>query len=194
MFLSNSNQGHFRSVATLLISATIIVIGMVCHQALATFSPTASLPNLPHVDSDIVIASITPAPSANLNSTDSATPTPPASITPSTNSLSQLTESLTTSLTAVRQFLGLTVKTPPATSIFPTASIDTDTTSAAPAPSESTTKPTTPSKGLLTTIKNITGYSKWEQFKTNFREAQQKYAGTGKCMIDIPSFGCLVQW
>lgn len=60
---------------------------------------------------------------------------------------------------------------------------------------ETTPTLTTPSQNkVLNTIKLLTGYAKWEEFRDNFREAQQKYAGTGKCMIEIKGFGCLVTW
>ncbi|MFH0912282.1 MAG: hypothetical protein V1807_01335 [Patescibacteria group bacterium] len=70
-------------------------------------------------------------------------------------------------------------------------------TSPAPAVSIPTSSPTTsevPSNEVLEIIKRITGYAQWEEFRDNFREAQQKYAGTGKCMIEVKGFGCLVTW
>jgi len=85
--------------------------------------------------------------------------------------------------------------TPPVTG--GTITIPTVTSPVAPITPSIETAPTTPAPSqneVLNTIKLLTGYAKWEEFRDNFREAQQKYAGTGKCMIEIKGFGCLVTW
>lgn len=219
--MPEQNPNHFRQIALLLISLTIITIGVIYNQAIAppsqaqffssytqnqTFQTTPTTPtaNQPTVN-------IPPTPSTGTTPIVTPTPTIDTS-TPSDNQIDTgihlpeiSIEDLWISLQLLNKLASI-----PRSFAYATPEINLPGIGATPAdftsdlptltPPSSGGNVTTPSinqtpdNEVIATLKDWTGYSKWEEFKTNFRTAQEQYAGTGRCMIDIQGLGCLVQW
>ncbi|MBU1092288.1 hypothetical protein KJ836_01265 [Patescibacteria group bacterium] len=234
--MPTQKQNYFRQVALLLISLTIITIGVVYNQAVTSQSQaqfagittnnqpappsqnptTTTTPTIPIVNQQPTnqpSPSTMPPPSTKTTPQTDTTPSIPSiPSTPSTDTKidtgTNLPEITLEDLWISLQLLNKLTETPylfayntpeinlPGISANTPASVNTVPDIAPSNPSASTTSPTNQptDNEVITTIKNLTGYSKWEEFKTNFRTAQEQYANTGRCMIDIQGLGCLVQW
>lgn len=226
--MSDPKSNPFRPVILLLISLTIITLGIVYNQTISSTSPKTSITTpranffslftkQPSSAQMGVITGPTTAPTLNMDTTPApgtgvivapgptptiTTPAIPETYQEQLGEAMQLLSSLTVPrITFAQQTLnvnipgiGLTIL--PATSELTMPEISLPSI-APPATVTSPTDekpPTTQRTSTTPTIEDITGYSRWKEFKENFRESQQKYAGTGKCMINITGFGCLVTW
>ncbi|HCR42034.1 TPA: hypothetical protein DIV45_01555 [Patescibacteria group bacterium] len=221
--MPTQNQNPFRQVALLLISLTIITVGILYNQASTPASeaqfgtstrttipqiPTSSTPTSTSPSSPTTTPS-QPFPSTNTNTTPPITGAPTNIGVDTDKNLPELTlEDIWLSLQFLRQLTqtpaifaysmpevnlpGIGAVTPDfATIVSPITptppSIGGTTTSA-------TTTDQTTDNEVIATLKALTGYSQWEEFRTNFRTAREQYAGTGKCMVDIQGLGCLIEW
>ena len=213
--MPEETNNPFRQVALVLISLTIIVLGVAYNQATSKSEAETTTPKKTVVSYNPPMGAGTSQSTAQTN-TQTTTPT---TITPDTTTDNNQTtvtpatpdwEQLSNSLDLISQLAKLStisfaynnfdIKLPgiglvsvPATDNLSTNLPTLDTSPAAPATVTPQTNTPTTNK-LVSAVKIITGYSQWEKFKTKFREAEQKYAGTGKCMIDISGFGCLATW
>lgn len=227
--MPGKTNNPFRSVALLLISLTIITLGIVYNQTIS--SPSSPKTSIETKGTNFFSLFTKQQSSAQMGATTgqstAPTPTPSTAPTPGTGVIvapgptptittpaipetyqerlgeaMRLLSSLTIPrITFAQQALtinipgvGLTIL--PATSelTIPEISLPSIVPSATVTFPTDEKPPTTQRTSTTPTIKDITGYSQWEKFKENFRESQQKYAGTGKCMINIAGFGCLVTW
>ncbi|MFH1088671.1 MAG: hypothetical protein V1719_02410 [Patescibacteria group bacterium] len=217
------NQDHFRQIALLLISLTIITMGVVYNQATtpqsqAQFSVTPTQQNQNNItppqintDTDTDI---------NIPTNDSLPPeiTPPADTNTSidtnintdiktdTNLPEIALEDIWVSLQLLNQLARTSnvfaystpeIKLP---NINMATQTPTNTLPTINLPSSfgetaitPTVNPPTDNE-VIAIIKDWTGYSKWEELKNNFITTKEQYSGTGKCMINIQGLGCLVQW
>ena len=217
--MPGETNNPFRQVALVLISLTIIVLGVASNQATSkseaetTTTPKNTVVSYnPPMGADTSQSTAQPNTLTTTPTIDTTTGNNQTTVTPATPDWEQLSNSLelisqlaklSTISFAYNNFdiklpgIGLVgAPTTGNTSIsLPTT---LDTSPAAPSVTPQTSTPTTPptTNKLVSAVKIMTGYSRWENFKTKFREAEQKYAGTGKCMIDISSFGfgCLATW
>lgn len=219
---NNQPQDHTRQVALLLISLTIITVGVIYNQADApktraqlfgTYSQTSTnteTNTTPQNNTQTQPTTVVPKTNTTPPTTDTNTTTDNPS--DSTQDLPETTlEDIWISLQLLNQLTRTSnafaysipeIKLPGIKSATPSSSFsETLPTVSLPdfANEISETSPPTldsqPSDNeVITIIKDLSGYSKWEEFKTNFITAKEQYSGTGRCMIDIQGLGCLVQW
>lgn len=220
--MPTANSNPYRSVALLLISLTIIVLGVAYNQVASKVEVGAATP--PSSSFGIQTKTTTTQPTSNQPATTTqqpqtnTTPQPGTTITPTptpstsiinfpsigfdqitpgqleivfTMDLTEAIMALAGSLDNLRQFINL-----PNTTVFAGANLDVNLPGIGQAPPTPTTETTTlpPTAPTPSVLEQLSGYTQWQSFKTNFRAAQQKYAGTGQCMINISGFGCLVTW
>jgi len=222
----DQNHNHFRPIALLLISLTIITVGVIYNQAVTSPSRAQFFGTSTQTNTGTSTNSTPPVeqtPQIDTNTSGNNLPTEPAPTTntnPSTDTnidtdtntdtnLPELTlEDIWISLQLLNQLtktsnlfaystievklpdMGATTQTPIPAIQLPDINLPdfiNDTT--IPPPTNQSTD-----NEVLAIIKDWSGYSKWEEFKTNFITAKEQYSGTGRCMIDIQGLGCLVPW
>lgn len=234
LYQNNQPQDRTRQVALLLISLTIITVGVIYNQASApktqaqlfgTYSQTST-----NTGANTTPQNNTTTPNTATQPSTDNTQTQPTIVVPKTNTntdtntisdnpsdlIQDLPETTLEDIWASLQLLNqLTrtsnafaysipeIKLPGIKSATPSSSFsETLPTVSLPdfASEIPQTAPSAPDaqqpedNEVITILKDLSGYSKWEEFKTNFITAKEQYSGTGRCMIDIQGLGCLVQW
>jgi len=209
----NLNPNPFRSVALVLISMTIIVLGITYKQGTSHSEAQTS-----SEQSGMQAGSQSSLNTPNLSVPTITTPDqpiiPPSTTTPIDWTL--LTDTLQTIEQLVKTapifaytvpdinifkdvFASIPTKDVPSTSnslnlVTPTTPLPTNNVTPIPSADTITTTPTPQDNEVIAALKTITGVYKWEEFKEKFQNAQKEFSGTGKCMIIFKNVGCLMQW